>query len=620
MPQLSIVNSEPLPQPSGTGAPDASALSIVRSEPIAAAPAADPGIASGLVDSLNPVPLMKHFIDSYQSAPPGTDPTLFIGKTLLKDIGAGQWNQVLEAKKAFDQGRYSEMVGHTAAALLPVLGPAAAKAGEDIGSGKPRYGTGEALGLLLPFGMKYAKEVAQTGSLAPDAAAVAAAPPLSVTVPPVARNPNPAEAAAVDFGLDRGVPVDAGTATGRPAVKAAQHLADRSIAGSLTAPRAVQAQADGLSRVGGDLAQDVNQGPAALPVDAGESVRQALDDKIAGHHGEASAAYTELRQHAAANADLPVDLRPAKLALQPIYDRLQKLWPEAQRGAGFKAIERIIEGPDTETAATVDEDLSLVKGIAREATSPSLRNVSQGLAARASAVIEPAVQKAVAAGGQAATDALAAGREATKAKYATADVLDQLSTEPQKAFAKLTAPKDGNLALLKAVADQVPDQMPNIGRAWMEQTLNKATAEGGFSRARGIWNDWNNLGLDTKRILFGANGANLTKFFQLAKKMEESPNPSGTGHTLSLATQGGALVWNPTVGVPVQIGAAALSSMLHSPTVVKMLTRGLTIPLSNKAAAVTNAAAILRAARAAAVGVPTAADSQPQPPDTTGQR
>ncbi len=53
-----------------------------------------------------------------------------------------------KALEALRQGRYSEASGYGAAAALPVLGPAAAKAGEDIGKGNVRYGLGEGTGLV----------------------------------------------------------------------------------------------------------------------------------------------------------------------------------------------------------------------------------------------------------------------------------------------------------------------------------------------------------------------------------------------------------------------------------------------------------------------------------------
>jgi hypothetical protein len=44
------------------------------------------------------------------------------------------------------------------------------------------------------------------------------------------------------------------------------------------------------------------------------------------------------------------------------------------------------------------------------------------------------------------------------------------------------------------------------------------------------------------------------------------------------------MVSAPWIGVPLQVGTAALSKLLHSDAGVRLLTRGLKIPIGNKAA------------------------------------
>lgn len=69
-------------------------------------------------------------------------------KQMAKEILDSHLDQYNKAKDAFNQGYYVEAAGHALATGLPVVGPAAAKAGEDIGQGKFAYGAGEAAGLL----------------------------------------------------------------------------------------------------------------------------------------------------------------------------------------------------------------------------------------------------------------------------------------------------------------------------------------------------------------------------------------------------------------------------------------------------------------------------------------
>ena len=69
---------------------------------------------------------------------------------------------ISEARKVPDlvrQGRYLEAAGRGVAAVVPVLGPAAAAAGEQIGSGDVAGGIGSGLGLVAPFAAKYGLEL-----------------------------------------------------------------------------------------------------------------------------------------------------------------------------------------------------------------------------------------------------------------------------------------------------------------------------------------------------------------------------------------------------------------------------------------------------------------------------
>lgn len=65
-------------------------------------------------------------------------------------IGA-QVGQFEKAKEAYDDGRYSEMLGHAGAAALPLVGPIAADIGEQIGAGDVAGGLGRTTGLLAPL-------------------------------------------------------------------------------------------------------------------------------------------------------------------------------------------------------------------------------------------------------------------------------------------------------------------------------------------------------------------------------------------------------------------------------------------------------------------------------------
>jgi hypothetical protein len=94
---------------------------------------------SGLWKNLNPITALEGLYSA------GRHP-LDTGKAVLQAQGAELGKAVDNAR----QGRYFEAAGHGAAGLIPVLGPAAAAAGERIGSGDVAGGVGEATGLLAP--------------------------------------------------------------------------------------------------------------------------------------------------------------------------------------------------------------------------------------------------------------------------------------------------------------------------------------------------------------------------------------------------------------------------------------------------------------------------------------
>lgn len=90
-------------------------------------------------DVLNPMQLLESLNALIN------DPVPTLGNVVVQ--------QSMEASKALQaaaQGRGTEASGHTLAAMLPVIGPQAAMAGEQIGSGDVAGGLGRGAGLLAP--------------------------------------------------------------------------------------------------------------------------------------------------------------------------------------------------------------------------------------------------------------------------------------------------------------------------------------------------------------------------------------------------------------------------------------------------------------------------------------
>lgn len=438
-----------------------------------------------------------------------------------------------------------------------------------------------------------------------------------IQISPRFQNPNPVEADAARWAMNRNIPVDAGAATGNKAVQGAQFLADRSILGSGIGGEARQRAQVALANTGEYLAKQADPTGASVPESAGQAVKAALDKKIKGHKTAADTAYDEFRTIEADPANvkqvqtgtkkvdtgvvdaqgnpivhdvpiyekiaLPVDVKAIKAKLKPILENMEKWMEPARRNAssGYQAIKSIVNGPDLIQASIAEQGLSGLKALAREARSPEMANVSQGLGKFSARELQTAIDTAAAQAGPKAVAALRRGRAQHLLKMRTDDVLRALREEPVQTFRMLIYSKDAGIAKLRKVAEMAPDAMPKVARAYLEELLSTATAEGGFGHTAKLHSEWRKLGRETKKILFKDPKlvSDLDNFFQVAKMMGENVNPSGSGYVVSLAGQGTAIILHPVSQVPMQIGAAALSKLLHSPKGVKLLTEGLQIPV-----------------------------------------
>lgn len=545
---------------------------------------------------------------------------------------------------------------------------AAAALGQGL---KDRYGSLGAIGDTLyedPVGA--ATDIATVASPLLKVPAVARVA-RGLRVPALLTNANAEARAAAEFGRRAGIPVDAATATGNRAVQAVQHLSDRSLGGSLVAERAVQQQGEALAATGERLAARAHPASAVTPEQAGQQMRDVTLQRVRTLNADAEKAYGDLRaieadprharevpvgtrdamvtdqgveianpaqQHLGTpgkvpvteRVALPVDLRPVKEALDPLYKRLlreSELVPlQGEKGRALTALDRLMKAKDHAPLSVVDGALSDLKAMARTDI-PELRSVGQGLAAAAVQQLEAVVQQTARGAGPEAVAALELGRDAVRQKHRAGGVLEDLPEEPVRAYRRAVNPHDSSIEQLRAVAEHAPETLPQIGRAFLDDLMATATAEGGFKRADGLMQSWQRLGPESKRLLFPTPGhiEDLDNFFLLAKRIADRPNPSGTAHTLLTAGQGGWILTDPVTGIPAQIGTAALSKALHSPRMAKLMTEGLRVPLSDRAASSTVAAALANAGgdgwwRAPAAAAADNAAPEPAPAMTAGGR
>lgn len=292
-----------------------------------------------------------------------------------------------------------------------------------------------------------------------------------------------------------------------------------------------------------------------------------------------------------------VPLAPAKEALRPIFDRLQRkrelvgnLYGDEAKAA--TALDALISGPDHAPLSVVDAALGDIKAAARGAAMPELRTQGQGLAAEAVKQLETLVESKARETG--VWDDLRAGRDATIQKWTAADTLKKLNDEPVKTFRMLTSAGDAAIERLREVQKLAPGEMKRIGRGVLDEMLTTATAEGGFGREAKLWADWQRLGPETKAILFPDRElrTSLDRFFQVGKMMAENPNPSGSALVGLVGGQGGALgtmvFFDPiaagTGAAITAIGGATLSKLLNSPRTARLLVDGMKTPRTASAA------------------------------------
>lgn len=303
---------------------------------------------------------------------------------------------------------------------------------------------------------------------------------------------------------------------------------------------------------------------------------------------------------------LGVDLRGAKQGLQPLYERLSREKEVTgqlmgHKGAALTAIDGLMRAPDVAPLSVVDGALGEIKASLRKGKrAGEFMSDGQGATFQVVRELEHGVQAAAREAGPEVLDALMEGRAATVAKYKALDVLDLLKDEPVATVKALTAPKGGNIKMLRRVAQMAPDEMPKIGRAWLDEQIGTATAEGGFKRADKLYADWQKLDGPTKALIFKdpAYIKELDNFFLASKKLAENVNPSGSakvgaavGH---VATAANAIATGNVGLLGAQLGyeltGAAVQKLMHTPTGVRLLTQGLRIPTPRLAPGIQSAA------------------------------
>lgn len=508
---------------------------------------------------------------------------------------------------AFRGGRYGESVarlpGVAANLVLPGVGAAYNKAVTQATTGDVSGSLGASLGVAAN---------AAIGSKMPQAAEGLTNLPTSLRrmMPNVN---NPVQESALQWAENKGIPLSVGQRSGQTGIQRVEQTLPNMPGAATKAQDFYRSQEGAIARTGSDVAQQLSP-ITTNEYGAGQAVNARLQQRIARVKGQSDNLYNQVRAGAAKNQqmvqvgtttspivspsgqaiqtpitatiDSPIDLNVQRAQLQPVWDDINRLMPEARKASSpaYSALSNLMTSKDTQISAMdFDKYLGAVKALSRDGTSPYLTNQSQALARKIITGGEQQLNQALATADPTLPQTLRSARNTVKSYYATADLLDDINNtnqEPGVLFDNLTRGGDRVVGTLKDLSKVAPKEMATVGRVFMEDLLNKATKEGGFTRAPGIMAQWDKLGPETKALLFGPQTQDIDQFMIAAKALTKNLNPSGTASKLAawgVYGAGGAALYAAVTGNPLLLGgfatematARAAANLLFTPGIGK---------------------------------------------------
>lgn len=381
--------------------------------------------------------------------------------------------------------------------------------------------------------------------------------------PFVADQTNAVERQALQWFEQQGLPVSTGQATQSKQVQRIEQGLENFPGGAAKSQGFFKAQEPQIANIGRTLAASISP-TQTNAYGAGKTIENALQGEIASLKGDADNLYGQVRSAVSANPvtkqvgtkatglvdangnpittpvmqefHAPIDTQTLQAQLKPVYDDLTRLMPVArqQSSPAFQALSDLMKSKDPAMdAMDFDKYLSAVKSIARDGDSPYLTTRSQGLAKQIIGTGEQELNNALSQADPNIPSVLQQARSKVKAYYDVADLLGDIQNskeEPAALYKNLVTGGDATFDTLQRINAVDPDATAVLGRAYIDTLLDRATSEGGFNRAAGLFSDWNRMGPQTKELLFGGPTAvsELNNFFHGAKMLTENANPSGT--------------------------------------------------------------------------------------------
>lgn len=382
-----------------------------------------------------------------------------------------------------------------------------------------------------------------------------------------------------------GIPLTQGMKGGSKTVQAVEKTLGHSVAPDLYEP-ILEAGQKGMSKGATDLSSGFSTdafaaGDAAvgrlrgraLQLDAAS--RGAYDDLAAFTEQDAKTAGTDVvsrEKGLPVEAErYPVDLTGFQRKLAPLYNFIREELPALQRDSdpSLVYLRGLMESGPKMNAAQVEEYLSKFKELSRGSKIPELRDKAQGLAARAIAELQPEIDRAVSVNPDALL-ALQFARKTWRERSRVFDLIDSLSgdvtgkTGQVTAAQRLLRPADASYPMIQDVLEVAPEAAEDLGKAYMAKVFKKA--EGGeFTSPKEAQNLWNQIGKRTKAALYTPEHIeDVNAFLELARRVNENPNPSGTG-IVSALLKLGILVTNPLHGGAALALGRKAAQLLYNP-------------------------------------------------------
>lgn len=413
------------------------------------------------------------------------------------NIGRAQFDQGRQAVDLARQGRYSEAIGHGVAAAVPILGPAAAEAGDQIGAGDWAGGAGKAFGVLAPS-----------------------------MVAPVARV------------VRRGAQV------------LPEAVAARAEAGAVSRVADVMAPKVGPNKTRfGNMAEDVAPAIAAeLPKDARLWTREGLHSRVGTKLGEAEAALD-----AASDARLAARSHTTQPIIDALMEKRRRLTSEAVEASEYPRtpVQRassvlddrgqpitvtdyevrplgrdVVSGPDLERVAVIDRAIAELKQLGSVTRYDPIRTMRQAYDGPAKAVYSPSMT--------------ADYMKAQGGKLGAADVTDVLRRDALAKFDPPTAKANAQYHLWRTADDvltamqEVERTRPKVGRQIMAR-LTGATMGAQTAGAPGAIAGY--IFAPAVDVAMSSGATTQLATARLLARLAESIRKGDVGHVASLTSQ-----------------------------------------------------------------------------------